>query len=311
MHTAVVKDILMGVAQCVLLLGMLLVLPLAGVISVLVLPLPVLFYRLKLGRNNGFILAGIVLVLALALTGPPGMDFMFLGGLLASGLLLGECIERQMDISRIIGFSVLGVVGICLIILVLFAVFQGESPTGFITAHMAKYSLAFTRLYQNMGVSEEQTTMLVALIMMVFPGMLITSFLSIMLLNVLIIRGMLARRGIELKNLAHLACYRMPDFLVWCVIGLAGCLIVSRYVSGSTGGLLYMGINGMLVLMLMYFFQGIAIMSFFLEKKNVPMFARVMCYGLVVLQLYFSVLVMGVGFFDHWANFRKLDTEPC
>ncbi len=311
MQTAVVKDILMGAAQCILLLGMLLVLPLVGVISIAFLPLPVLFYRLKLGRNNGFILVGIVLAMSLAVTGSLGMDSIFLAALLASGLFLGECIERQMDISRIIGFSILGIIGVCLLALILFAGFRGESPAGFISGNMAQYSLAFTQLYSNMGVSQEQATMLVGLIMMVFPGMLITSFISIMLLNVLIIRGMLSRRGIELKNLAHLTSYRMPDFLVWCVIGLAACLILSRYVSGNMGGLVYMGINGMLVLMLMYFFQGIAIVAFFMEKKNVPMFARVFCYALVVLQFYFSVLVIGVGFFDHWANFRKLDTEPC
>ena len=65
-------------------------------------------------------------------------------------------------------------------------------------------------------------------------------------------------------------------------------------------------LNGLIVLMMIYFFQGIAIVSFFFEKKQVPRFARVMLYALLVLQEVLLV-VIAIGFIDVWANFRKLE----
>ncbi len=313
MQSAVVKDIALGVAQCMLILGILMALPLLGVFAIVFLPLPVLFYRLKLGRNNGAMIVAITLGLLCITTGSPGMDLMFLGGLLGCGLFLGECIERHMSITQIMTFSSVGVVGTIFAGLMLIGGFQGQSPAELISSYMAGYPEMFTRLYQDMGIALEQARGLVALIIMVFPGMLMTSFLSIMLINILIIRAMLAKRGIILSNLSCLRCYRSPDFLIWAVIGITASLVLTHYQydSGLFGGLRYMSVNLMLVFLLIYFFQGIAIVSFFFEKKNVPAPVRIFCYTLVALQFYFSILVIGLGFFDHWADFRKIHTDSC
>ncbi len=313
MQASVVKDIALGVAQCMLILGVLMVLPLAGVFATVFLPLPVLFYRLKLGRNNGGIIVAITLGLLCITTGSLGMDLIFLGGLLVCGLFLGECIERHMSIAQIMTVSSAGVVGTGFFALMLLGIFQGQSPAELISGYMAGYPEMFIQLYQNMGIAPEQARGLVALIILVFPGMLMTSFLSIMLVNILMIRGMLAKRGIVLNNLDGLRCYRSPDFLIWAVIGIAASLVLTHYQydSGFFGGLRYMSINMMIVFLLIYFFQGIAIVSFFLEKKNVPAPIRIFCYALAALQFYFSILVIGLGFFDHWADFRKIHTDSC
>ncbi len=296
-----------------LILGVLMVLPLAGIFAIVFLPLPVLFYRLKLGRNSGAMIVAIPLGLLCITTGSPGMDLMFLGGLLISGLFLGECIERHMTITQTMTFSSMGVVGAGIFALMILGGFQGQSPTELIAGYMEGYPEMFTQLYQGMGIGPEQARTLVALILMVLPGMLMTSFLSIMLVNILILRGMLARRGIVLHNFACLRCYRSPDFLIWMVIAITASLVLTHYQYGSgfLGGLRYMGINMMMVLMLIYFFQGISIIAFFFEKKNVPAPVRMICYALVALQFYFSILVIGLGFFDHWADFRKIHTDPC
>jgi hypothetical protein len=68
------------------------------------------------------------------------------------------------------------------------------------------------------------------------------------------------------------------------------------------------GLNGLLVYMVVYFFQGIAIVAFYFRKKQVPRVARLLFYGIIGVQQVVMLAVIGVGFFDTWFNFRKLGT---
>jgi len=61
--------------------------------------------------------------------------------------------------------------------------------------------------------------------------------------------------------------------------------------------------------MTVYFFQGIAIISFFFEKKNFPKALRFFLYSLIALQQMALIVVIAFGFFDMWLNFRKLDLK--
>ncbi len=67
------------------------------------------------------------------------------------------------------------------------------------------------------------------------------------------------------------------------------------------------GLNVLLILMTIYFFQGMAIVSFFFEKKQVPRLFKILLYTLIVLQQLVLLAVIGIGLFDMWLNFRKLE----
>jgi len=67
-----------------------------------------------------------------------------------------------------------------------------------------------------------------------------------------------------------------------------------------------LAINALIVLMVIYFFHGLSIVLFFLNKYNVPSWARFGIYFFIVVQqLFFVVLVFG-GLFDQWVDFRKM-----
>jgi uncharacterized protein YybS (DUF2232 family) len=74
-------------------------------------------------------------------------------------------------------------------------------------------------------------------------------------------------------------------------------------------GIRLVGINGLLVLLTIYFLQGIAIVSFFFEKKNVPKGIRVFVYVMIGFQQIFLLVVICLGLFDMWINFRKINTN--
>ena len=69
------------------------------------------------------------------------------------------------------------------------------------------------------------------------------------------------------------------------------------------------GLNIILVLMTIYFFQGIAIVSFYFEKKQFSRMLRFLLYSLIAIQQIVLLVVIGLGIFDMWLNFRKLEIK--
>jgi hypothetical protein len=69
-----------------------------------------------------------------------------------------------------------------------------------------------------------------------------------------------------------------------------------------------LGLNGIIILMSIYFFVGIAIVSFFFEKKKLPRMLRFVLYSIMAFQQIILLLLIGLGFFDTWLNVRKLET---
>jgi uncharacterized protein YybS (DUF2232 family) len=59
-------------------------------------------------------------------------------------------------------------------------------------------------------------------------------------------------------------------------------------------------------MMMIYFFQGIAVVSFYFKKKQFPKALRAILYGLMAMQQLLLLVVVAMGFFDMWFDFRRL-----
>lgn len=99
--------------------------------------------------------------------------------------------------------------------------------------------------------------------------------------------------------------WKAPDYLVWVLIG-AGALMLL-----FSGFWFWAGANLVMVLSLVYFFQGIAVLAFWLQKKNTPRLLRAGIYVLVAVEIFLAAFVALMGLFDLWFNFRRLGKEPA
>ena len=68
--------------------------------------------------------------------------------------------------------------------------------------------------------------------------------------------------------------------------------------------------NVFLGMLTIYFFQGLAVTIHILRSKNIPVFVWWLMFLMVLLQPLLVGVVMGVGVFDLWGDFRKLKTRP-
>jgi uncharacterized protein YybS (DUF2232 family) len=66
-----------------------------------------------------------------------------------------------------------------------------------------------------------------------------------------------------------------------------------------------LGMNLLIVVCMIYLFQGLAIASFYFARKQTPRMFRFFFYGLIMIQQYMLVIVVALGLFDLWVDFRK------
>lgn len=299
-HPVFIRDMLTGILFCLLIYGVVFAFPLLGVFVLLFLPLPVLFYRLKLGRNSGVLIAATSFFLLVLMAKGVAFDTLYFGLLLATGVVLGECLERHMSIQKTMGLTTLMAIIIGFSALMVYTTSQGRTLSAIMTDYMNQSLRIARQLSPEIGMDLDMTHKLVSSMVIVMPAMFIASFMTTLWLNILVIKKMLNRKGIIIKSIEHLNAYKAPDMLAWAFIGCAMALMI------PSDPVKIAGINCLIVLMLVYFFQGIAVISFFFQQKNTPMALKVFFYFLIAVQVYVLILVIGLGFFDNWIDFRKL-----
>ncbi|MBN2251676.1 MAG: DUF2232 domain-containing protein, partial [Candidatus Altiarchaeota archaeon] len=111
------------------------------------------------------------------------------------------------------------------------------------------------------------------------------------------------KKGMWYPSFGDLSRWKIFDKVVWLVV-IAGIFIMIPLET-----LRILGLNILIVLLFIYMLQGLAIMSFFFQRKNVPVFMRALGYFLVFAQQFLLLIVAGVGLIDTWVDFRKLGRE--
>lgn len=282
----ILKDILAGI-----IITMLLIL---GAVTAWLVPLPILYYRIKLGRKNSLIIpAAIILMLSVLIRGAMSGLLIFSGWMLL-GFLLSECFERRFSIEKTLVYSSVTVfMSGCFGLLF----YSNVSHTGI-------YELASGQMNEFIGylleanLIENAPAQFVHLTTCILPGIIAATILFFSWINVILAMPILKRNQLAIPDFGSLDLWKAPEYLIWVAIaGMAGLIVPSEPV-------FLVGMNIISVMMVIYFFQGISVVSFFVKKTKIPMGLRALLYWLVFFQFPFNLLITGIGFFDMWADFR-------
>jgi len=302
------KDILIGIAITILIFAVSIYLPIIGLFCALFIPLPVLFYRSKLGRKNGSIVPAVAITVVIMIAGRLSVEVLFFVGLILLGFILSEYIEMNLSIEKTILYTSATVLLIGLAGLIFYS---GMSNTGIktlVSDYVTKNLELTLVLYEHMGVSQENIVLISNSLksiqywlVRIIPGLTFAAILFVAWTNLLLARAILLRKKIFCPDFGPLKLWRPPEQLVWGVVGCGIMFLI------NVKALKVLGLNGLIILMTLYFFAGIAIVTFFFEKKRFPPMFRFFLYSLIVLQQLILLVVIGLGLFDTWLNFRKLE----
>lgn len=304
------KDILSGITLTSLIFAASVYLPIIGFFASLFIPLPIVFYRLKLGRSNGSIIPVATFMIMVVLLGGMSPDMIFFIGLLILGFTLGESIESNVSLERTVLYPCALVLFAGIVGLIFYTNIAGTGLVALTTQYVAKNLEMTMDLYENMGIPEENIHMISSslktieyVLVRIIPSLAASLCLLVAWITILLARPLLKAKNLFFPDFGSLNVWKAPEFLVWSVIGCGLVLLLPQKIPGI------LALNLLIILMTIYFFQGISIVSFYFEKKRLPKILSFFLYSIMALQQILLLLVIGLGFFDIWLNFRKLNQE--
>lgn len=303
------REIIKGIGITSLFFGLSFYLPFLGFILSFLLPLPIMFYRLKLGRENASLVAAGTLLIVIFFLGSFSFDFFFFAHLLILGFALGEFFEQGLSVEKTILYACAvfwaSAAGVLILVSLASGIRISEMLSNLVRNNL-ELSVVF---YEQMGAPQEQIEMLKGSLDLVqkaltrvILGVTTAGVLFTAWCNLLLARPVLLVANIKFPDFGRLNTWKAPEQLVWGVIACGFMLML------PIGGIKILPVNGLMIFMTIYFFQGIAIISYFFEKKDIPLIIRILFYSFIGLQIFLFMLVTVIGFFDMWLDLRKLDT---
>jgi hypothetical protein len=143
---------------------------------------------------------------------------------------------------------------------------------------------------------QDMLSLLKGRIVKLFPSIVLTGSAILLWLNLLVIST--RQKGMSLRE------WKSPDWLIGGFI-IAGVLTVLPMDRLSD-----LGLNLLVIVGQIYFFQGLAIVSVFMGERGWPLLIRWPLYFFILIQIYMMVIVAGIGLFDAWFDFRKRIRTP-
>ena len=303
------RDFISGIAVITLFLFAYIYVPLVGPFISIFTPLPILFYYEKLGRIPVILIFCIASMIATfflkSFQTQTGMFFIIEFGVI--GLTISEILRKNLSIEKTVLYSLFIILGVGITIAFLYCAINVIHPWTLVVQQINENVTSTINLYQGGGTPAEQTGVseayfanLTNFLIRTFPSLAIVGMIFIIWLNLMIAQRLYRIRKIQFPDFGDLSEWKAPDLFVWGVISGGLLLLPGVFILKSVG------LNLLILSLSVFFFQGIAIVSYFFHRKNIPLILRGIGYGMIIIQHIFLVTVVGLGFFDVWADFRKL-----
>jgi uncharacterized protein YybS (DUF2232 family) len=283
--------------------------PVVGPFLCLLTPLPFLYYSVKLGIPQAVKLICVSILasgLIAAVTRQPQLIFLCLEFSLL-GLILSEIFRKKLPI----GTSVL--MGTCLLLLIGFIVLavagtrKNLGPLEMIHGYLQDSLEETARVYVQVGADPERAgefqQYLRALkegVTLVYPSLMVVGSAFVVWLNVILSRPLFRRTKLEAPEFGALDRWQSPELMVWGLIAAGFSLFL------SFSPLRLVAVNALVIMLAIYFFHGLSILLFYLNKYRVPQWMRLGVYALILVQQVLVIAVTMAGLFDQWLDLRRI-----
>jgi uncharacterized protein YybS (DUF2232 family) len=137
-----------------------------------------------------------------------------------------------------------------------------------------------------------------ALLQRLLPGLLVTNLGLVAWLNVVLSRQMIFLLGWGEAD-PPLYHWAVPEWLIFVLLGAGFLLLV------PVAGARFFGLNLLMVVAVLYFCQGVAVVATWFHRLGLPRLLRMIGYPLLFLNPFFF-LIITLGLLDLWLDFRRL-----
>jgi uncharacterized protein YybS (DUF2232 family) len=283
--------------------------PVAGPFFSLLTPLPFLYYSAKLGVSQAVKFTCISILasgLIAAVMRQPQLIFLCLE-FSVLGLILSEIFRKKLPIgtSVLLGTCLLLIMG--LLVLAVAGLRKNLGPLDMVHAYLEESLEQTARIYTQAGVDpgqsvefQESLNALKEGLALVYPSLMVVGSAFVVWLNVILSQPLFRRKNLEIPDFGALDRWQSPELMVWGLIAAGFSLFL------SFSPLRLVAVNALVIMLAVYFFHGLSILLFYLNKYRVPPWVRFGVYALILVQ---QILVIGVtlaGLFDQWLDLRRI-----
>lgn len=274
------------------------------------LPLLVFYVLNRYGRHigNKLILSGTGLALIAGLILHSLEITMFSLTLLPTGYVLANSVSRH-DSPALAGLKGSVTLAACWILLIGgLALTTGTSPYSmFIMTIDSGIDEALQHYRLNDSIAPETLSMLETtfyqmkiILPLIMPAILLSCTLFTTWFT-MVVGNNLVRKVCNREAWPGYRTWQLPDRLIWLGITATLCAFL------PIAPLRAVCVNLLILMSIIYCFQGLAIFVYYMNKWNVPLLFRSFLYVMIIFQSFGTVLLLVSGVADTWFDFRKLN----
>lgn len=234
------------------------------------------------------------------------------------GALLGFFEPRLRSITRMIGQIELILIVLMLSTLLIYSrgdllgfLHNFEKFLAELLRQVARLSAANNpELKSQFEIFETKADLMAYYVLRLLPGWLVSSSIFVQWLNIVVSRKIFLKE-VFFFQLGALRRWGLPFSVVWLTLVTIAAWLLDRSLFHSEW-LSIVAYNFFFVLALLYFFQGIAIAVFYSVRWRLAPLTRFFFYLILVLFFYpLGIILMALGFFDAWFDFRRLSKQDA
>ena len=283
--------------------------PLLGPLFQTLTPLPFLYYATKFGLNQGIKISLITLFvvgLILKLAGFTHLIYLSLEFCLF-GLVISEIYRRQFTLGFTVFWGTIILLIIGAIFVFVFSLSKGLTPLEMVQNYFQTNLGQNFLIYENMGLEKEKVAqlkqlgkMLSDIIAKIYPSLVVIGTGFIVWINVVISKPLFKLKGLQYPEYGRLDRWQAPELMVWGVIVCGFILFLKIPI------IKLIAINAIIIMAVIYVYNGLCIVLFLFNKYNIPRWARFGIYFLIIIQQMSLVILSLMGLFDQWIDFRRI-----
>ena len=302
------KASLLGVVGSFVLFAAYLAIPPLGIFSGILAPFPAAYNRLVHGRvSSTIVMLGTVTAITALFGLLAGCLYLAMCGMIS--LFMPELLLRGVSGSRTLFWTTAANLLIFSAGFIAYSTFSGINLQQLISIEISGSLKQAVALYEKGGVTGEELEILkhsmstaAELLQRLYPALVTAMLIVIAGCNLVLVKKTTTKTAVNLA-IGDFSTFRNPDTLVWVLIatGFSLLLPVSMITTPA--------LNLLLIITLLYFFQGMAVVSAFITRNSVSALLRVLLYAILIIQPYLLALVAGIGLFDLWVDFRTPKTQ--
>jgi uncharacterized protein YybS (DUF2232 family) len=266
-------------------------------------PVAAAYLSMRFGLRTGIIVVAVVSLLLLQLA-PLYTLTAYLGLFGVGSLLLPFLLQQKQPWDRAVFISVAGAT-IATVVIAVVAVLASEGRFDQLVGQVIQSEVdQAMEIYRQSGFSESQLQELqevvdglATFIQQSFYGLFIAGVLAIQFLSLAILQRM--KKNYYRISGVPFADWRLPAGLIWALI-LSGFAIFT-----PVEPVALVGRNLLAALLPLYFLQGLAVVSSYLQRKTYPAAVKGLIYALLFVLNPLPMIITGVGVFDLWIDFRR------